>query len=85
LLVQKYNLNADEKGGGSSPRSRYIVALGLAAGLGSAIAIPGDLPIGGSGPVGSSAKIILTTPYCIGTLAAFLLHCLLPYDPDEVP
>jgi hypothetical protein len=35
--------------------------------------------------LGSTAVIILTTPYCIGTLLAMFFNAIIPYDEDEEP
>jgi hypothetical protein len=33
--------------------------------------------------LGDTAVIILTTPYCIGTLLAMFFNAIIPYDEDE--
>lgn len=35
--------------------------------------------------LGDTAVIILTTPYCIGTLLAMFFNAVIPYDEDEEP
>ena len=35
--------------------------------------------------LGDTAVIILTTPYCIGTLLAMFFNAIIPYDDEEEP
>jgi len=71
-------------------RNRFIVAASLAIALGVAL-VPAwannDLVRSASDVsnqfLGQTAVIILTTPYCIGTLLAIFLHAIIPVDEDE--
>ena len=71
-------------------RNRFIVAASLSVALGVAL-VPhwasNDLVRAASDKsstiLGDTAVIILTTPYCIGTLLAMLLHAIIPLDLDE--
>lgn len=71
-------------------RNRFIVAASLAVGIGVAL-VPewanNDLIRAGSSKneqmLGNTAIIILTTPYCIGTLIAMFLNLIIPLDEEE--
>jgi len=71
-------------------RSRFIVASSLAIGIGVAL-VPAwasnDLIRPGKGTtnklLSDVAVIVLTTPYCIGTLIAMVLHAILPFDEED--
>jgi len=71
-------------------RSRFIVASSLAIGIGVAL-VPhwgnNDLVRAGKGTsnklLADVAVIVITTPYCIGTLIAMFLHAILPFDEDD--
>lgn len=73
-------------------RNRFIVAASLSIALGVAL-VPhwanNDLvrPAKGTANkmLGDTAVIILTTPYCIGTLLAMFLNVIIPMDEDEEP
>ena len=72
-------------------RSRFIVAASLAIALGVAL-VPAwagnDLVRSASDKantmLGDTIVIVLTTPYCIGTLLAMFLHAVIPFDQEEV-
>ena len=70
----------------ASPRSRYIIAAGMAFGLGSALAISPELwaeseDTGDArGLLSATVRIIVTTPYCVGTLVALLVGMILPHQ-----
>ena len=67
------------------PRSRYVIAAGMAFGLGSTLAIPPDWGAGaGDNLLAATLRLVVTTPYCIGTLVALLLHALLPSEPPRL-
>jgi len=73
-------------------RNRFITAASLSVALGVAL-VPhwanNDLvrPAAGTANkmLGDTAVIILTTPYCIGTLLAMFLNTIIPMDEDEEP
>jgi hypothetical protein len=73
-------------------RNRFIVAASISIALGVAL-VPhwasNDLvrPAQGTANkmLGDTAVIILTTPYCIGTLLAIFLNVVIPMDEDEEP
>eukprot|EP00293_Proteomonas_sulcata_P018172 CAMPEP_0184312394 /NCGR_PEP_ID=MMETSP1049-20130417/49840_1 /TAXON_ID=77928 /ORGANISM="Proteomonas sulcata, Strain CCMP704" /LENGTH=160 /DNA_ID=CAMNT_0026628531 /DNA_START=425 /DNA_END=907 /DNA_ORIENTATION=- len=70
-------------------RSRFIVAASLAIGVGVAIVpqwVTNNLIKGGSDPttklINDSLEIVVSTPYCIGTLIAMFLHAIIPEDKE---
>jgi len=71
-------------------RDRFIVAASLALGVGVAI-VPHWATNALIAPGGSEAdemakdgiRIVLSTPYCIGTLVALLLNAVIPEDKEE--
>jgi len=70
-------------------RSRFIVAASLAIGIGVAIVpqwVTNNLIKGGSNPttklINDSFEIVVSTPYCIGTLIAMFLHAIIPEDKE---
>lgn len=74
-----------------SHRGRVVLAVGLAAGLGSAI-VPawataqlgaGLVSLGVSGSMAEAFVLLLSTPYSIGTVAACTAHVYLPYEDDD--